>query len=365
MRTTVNRREFIKAFAVGSAFAGKSKTMAILDCVKIKVKAETMTIVSTDSNNAVSKRMNVISSDGDMTFCVNASDLNKYVKLITDEFFDLVLSEDGNSLDVAHSKGSLTLPLMEVNTFPMMKMAEDSTEIEIDAALLNNCIVLGRDFVDTNDIRPVMCGINFTLKGSVFSYSASNGHLLINDVYTLESDKDAEFILHSSTFAAVCNAISECETVKIRVSDKNTAFVGEGISLITKNIEGKFPNVAAVIPKEYTKRMVADKNELMNAVKRCSLSSKGVSTTKFSLNNDKLEILANDDAFSIKSKEKVSIESSSEIEIGFNADMFLKVLSAINTDKVIVEMTDPTRPAVFKEDDADSNKVVLLTPMML
>lgn len=365
MRTTVNKRDFIKAFAVGGAFAGKSKMLPILDCVKIKVKGETMNIVSTDSNNAVSKRMNVLASDGDFTFCVNASDLNKYVKLITDEFFDLVLAEDGNSVDVAHSKGSLTLPLMEVNAFPTMKMSDDNTEIEIDAALLNNYIVMCRDFVDTNEVRPVMCGINFTLKGGKFGCAATNGHLLVTEQNTVDCDKELSFILHSSTFTAVCNAISECENVKIRVSEKNTAFIGEGISLITKNIEARFPNVDAVIPKEYSKRMIADKNELMNAVRRCSFSSKGTNTTKFNLDNDRLEILANDDMFSMKSKEKVSVESDSEIEIGFNADMFIKAVSVINTDKVVIEMTDNTRPAVFKEDDADSNKIVLLTPMML
>lgn len=365
MRITVNRRDFIKALNVGSVFAGKSKNMPILDCVKIKIKEDTMTIVSTDSSNAISKKVGLLSSDGDFVFCVNAANLLKYVKLITDEFFDLVLAEDGNSVDVAHSKGSLTLPLMDANSFPIMKMSDEFAEFEIDAALLNNCIVLGKDFVDTNDFRPVMNGIYFTLNGSVFTYSASNGHLLINDMFGLESDKNTSFILHSSTFVAVCNAISECETVKVRVTDRNTAFIGSGISLITRNIEQKYPNVSAVIPKECSKRVIVGKNELVDAVKRCSFSSKGVTVTKFNFDGNTLNISATDSDYSIKSVEKVDIECDSSIEIGFNSDMFIKALSAINTDKVVIEMTDNSRPAVFKENNTESNKVVLLTPMLL
>lgn len=82
MKITLDKKEFVKALQVGGSFAGKSKIMPILDCVKIRVGLDKLTIVSTDSENAISKRLNGITSDEEGTFCVNMNDLMSYIKLI-------------------------------------------------------------------------------------------------------------------------------------------------------------------------------------------------------------------------------------------------------------------------------------------
>ena len=126
MKINLDKKEFVKALQIGGSFAGKSKVMPILDCVKIKVGLDKLTIVSTDNENAISKRLNGITSDEEGTFCVNMNDLMSYIKLINADTFEIIT--DDKTAEVKHVKGSFTLPIFSDEDFPTIKPDENSVE---------------------------------------------------------------------------------------------------------------------------------------------------------------------------------------------------------------------------------------------
>ena len=95
MRIEVNnKKEFAKALQIGGMLAGTSRIMPILDCVKIKAKNDQLTFVSSDNENAISKRLTEgVVTEGEEVFCVNMKDLMSYVKLIKSERFEMVIDE--------------------------------------------------------------------------------------------------------------------------------------------------------------------------------------------------------------------------------------------------------------------------------
>lgn len=364
MKITLDKKEFVKALQVGGSFAGKSKLMSILDCVKIKVGLDKLTIVSTDSENAISKRMNGITSDEEGTFCVNMKDLVSYIKLINSD--EIEINIDGKTAEVKHAKGSFTFPVESGDEFPSIKPDEDCVEVSINAALLNNWIADGKNFVANDELRPVMNGLYVYCKENELCCCASDGHALFTDNIKEESMPEFSFILNKNAFQPVCDAIQSVEEVKVKVGTRNVMFVADGVSVIARQQEGMYPRFSSVIPTDNNIEVKVDRKEILNAITRSSVgASKASMLTRMKVDGFNLEISSEDLDFNKEAREYLTVEANGNIVIGFKASLLIKILNSITTDNVIITMKDPSRTSIFKEDNEKSGKIYLLMPLMI
>lgn len=364
MKINLDKKEFVKALQVGGSFAGKSKVMPILDCVKIKVGLDKLTIVSTDSENAISKRLNGITSDEEGTFCVNMNDLMSYIKLINADTFEIIT--DDKTAEVKHVKGSFTLPIFSDEDFPTIKPDENSVEITLNAALLNNWIADGKNFVASDELRPVMNGLYVYCNDNELGCCASDGHALFTDNIKVENVPEFSFILNKNAFKTVCDAIQSVEDVKVKVGSRNVMFVADGVSVIARQIDGKYVNFKVVCPKNNDIEVKVSKIDMLNAITRSSVgASKASMLTRMKVDGFNLEISSEDLDFNKEAREYLTVEANGNIVIGFKASLIIQILNSISTDNVVITMKDPTRAAIFKEDDTESEKIYLLMPMML
>lgn len=364
MKISLEKKEFVKALQVGGSFAGKNKILLILDCVKIKVGADKLTIVSTDTENAISKRLNGIISDEEGTFCVNMQDLMSYIKLISEDTFEITI--DGKTAEVKHSKGNFTLPIFNDEDFPAIKPDEDSIEVSINAALLNNWIADGKNFVANDDFRPTMNGLYIYYKEKELGCCSTDGHVLFTDNIEVEDITEFSFVLNKNAFKSVCDAISSVEEVKIKVGQRNVMFISDGVSVISKQIEGKYPSFKSILPTDNSIEVKVDRKEMLNAITRSSVgASKSSMLAKMKVDGFNMEISCQDIDFNKEAKEYLIIEANGNIEIGFNVSLLTEILHSITTDKVVILMKDSSHAAIFKEDDTNSNKTYLLMPMLI
>ena len=364
MKIRLDKKEFVKALQVGGSFAGKSKIMPILDCVKIKVGLDKLTIVSTDSENAISKRLNGITSDEEGTFCMNMNDLMSYIKLISSDKIEINI--DGKTSEVKHAKGSFTFPVESGDEFPSIKPDEDCVEVSINAALLNNWIADGKNFVANDELRPVMNGLYVYCKGGEVGCCATDGLALFTDNVKAESMPEFCFILNKNAFKPVCDAIQSVEEVKVKVGKRNVMFVADGVSVIARQQEGVYPRFSSVIPTDNNIEVKVDRKEILNAITRSSVgASKASMLTRMKVDGFNLEISSEDLDFNKKAKEYLTVDANGNITIGFKASLLIDILNSISTDNVVITMKDPSRAAIFKGDDTESEKIYLLMPMLI
>ena len=119
MKIEIKRKDFLNVLATGSLFSGRSKSMAVLDNVKIRIKGSSIDVSSFDLENAIMKRGEVISSEQDITFLVHAKDLLDILRSLKDEniVFEIV---ENKEIVVKHKKGSIspTATHLEVHPIP-------------------------------------------------------------------------------------------------------------------------------------------------------------------------------------------------------------------------------------------------------
>lgn len=365
MNIRVNKQVFLKGLLVGGSFAGKAKALPILDCVKIKVKGDTMTIVSCDNMNAISKRISGIESNGDVVFCVSYKSILSYVKLIGSEMVELAVDDDVKNVEVKHEKGSASFPLMDADDFTVSKPDENPVEIEIEAALLNNWIVDAQNFVANDELRPTLETVYFYCEKGELGVCGSDGHYLFTDNIKSDMD-DFNFMLNNGAFRAVCDICKDSDTVRISIGERNIRFSVDGSSVLARKIDGKYVNFKFVIPNNSNISVKVNRKELIDAINRCKLCANQLtSLIKLCFNGMNLEVSAQDIDFNTKTVENIFIESNENMTIGFHAGKLASVLSCINTDFVNIELIDESRAGIFKEIEGKDEKIILLMPMML
>ena len=365
MNIKVKKSLFLKGLLIGGSFAGKARALPILDCVKIKVKGDTMNFVSCDDMNAISKRINGVESTGDVVFCVSYKSILSYVKLIGSEFIELIVGDDLKNIEVKHDKGSASFPLMNADEFPIYKPDDNGIDIEIEAALLNNWIVDAQNFVGNDELRPAMNTIYLYCSNGELGVCGSDGHYLFTDNIKSEIS-DFNFMLNNGVFKAVCEICKDSDVVKINIGEKNILFSVDGSSVLARAVEQRYPNFKSVIPANCNVSVKANRKEFMDAINRCKLGASQVtSLVKLDFNGINLEVSAQDIDFNTKTVENMFIESNGNVTIGFHAGKLISVLNSINTDFVIIELTDASRAGIFKEFEGAENKIILLMPMML
>lgn len=366
-RIKVEKKEFIKVLNVASAFAGRSKALPILDCVKIKVNDNVMTVVSTDNENAISKKMEVLESDGSVTFCVNYKDFSSYIKLVSGDIVTLVVNE--KEMEVKHEKGNVTLPLMDAEEFPAFKQDDNFIDFAIDSCVLNNWIVDAANFISDDMLRPQLNGVYIYRRDMEVGCCGTDGHKLFYNHFKDESTDFFEFIINKNSLSSVCNICKSTSSVRIKIGFKNTTFIGENITLLMRNVEGKYPSHKSVIRNDNNISVVVCCNEMKEAIYRCNVSAgKNNSLVKLEIKDDELVLSSQDIDYGVKAVERLSAKSDGEITIGFKSDYLLDILNTINTEKCLIKLKDESKAGIFYEyenNGISSNKLSLLMPVIV
>lgn len=135
-------------------------------------------------------------------------------------------------------------------------------------------------------------------------------------------------------------------------------------------VEGRFPNYNSVIPQNNPKKVIIEKKELYNSLRRVSVMANQASNlVKFDLSGGKLTISAQDVDYSMSGHETLSCQyDGEEIAIGFKSPFVQEILANIESENVVLELSDPTRPGLFlpfENEDSGEDLLMLLMPMMV
>ncbi len=200
---------------------------------------------------------------------------------------------------------------------------------------------------------------------------ATDAHKLVKYSTECECGTKASFILPKKP-ANLLKTMLLKEDGDIRMSfDKNNVlFRLKNSTLICRLIEGNYPNYNAVIPAANPNKMLIDRIELGNGIKRVAVCANPTTNLiKIDIADNKVSLTAQDLDFYVSANETLSCSYDGEpITIGFKSTFLVEILSNIETPTVLVELVDSTRAGVFKpvyDDKQSSATLMLLMPMMI
>ena len=370
MQTTILKKDFINALTVGGAMAGKNKTLPILESAKVEVTTDTLSVHSFNGESWVTKHTKVESADTTFAFCINPNDLVKALKSLAEEVVTFAI--EGNLLRIEHFKGTMEMPILPSEHFPSAQTTEEGVNISLNAEKLKEWLNIVPNFVADDELRPVMTGMYLYAKASAepnypntLGVCATDAHKLFTDSIAFECDSEFGVIVPSSAFRPLKDMLGANE-IGVVIGTKNISFTTSDSALHCRLVEGAYPNFNAVIPRNNSVSVKASKSELLCSVGRASLMANATtSLLKLSVSDSAMDIEGSDIDFSKKAKDSVSVEKTgADVTIGVKAGFFATCLGAVDSENVVLKMENSQRAIVF-EDALNTNKVVLVMPMMI
>ncbi len=253
--------------------------------------------------------------------------------------------------------------------FPTIPKFQNKESIVLKQALLKKILKRVSFAMSKDETRYVLNGTLLMIKKNNLLLVATDGRrlALTENKVKLEME-NKEVIIPIKTILELNKILKEEGDVRIVFSDNQVAFELEKTTIISRLIEGEFPNYEQVIPKERKEKIQIDKEHFLSAIKRASLfTSPDSQAIKLDVFKNKLVISKMTPDVG-EAKEEIEIKyDGSELTAGFNPAYMLDVLKILSNETTNIELVDAEKPAVFREQmpEQDGFYVYIVLPMQI
>ncbi len=355
-----------------SRVINSKNSLPILDCVLMEVKEGKITLTASDSESTLSTSFEVNDSDGEGRFAVSAKKFLDSLKEIPEQPITFDVNTSSMEITIYYQNGKYSLVGQNAEDFPLAPgLGESAIHVEMETKILLNGINRTLFATADDELRPVMNGIYMDMTTTDITFVASDGHRLVREKSTAaQAPAKAAFILPKKPANILKALVTKSEDkMTIDFDEKNAIIVFNEYKLICRLIEGRYPNYNSVIPQNNPNKVRIDRQTLTSALRRVSVfSSQASSLIKLHLDNNLVQISAQDIDFSTSAEEKLNCEySGNPMSIGFKSTFLIDILNNLASDEVIIELADPSRAGVIlpSEQEENDDVLMLLMPMML
>ncbi|RZW38104.1 MAG: DNA polymerase III subunit beta, partial [Flavobacteriaceae bacterium] len=280
--------------------------------------------------------------------------------------------EDNNTVEISSNHGKYALAYADGAEFPNTVEVEDPNKTVVMGDILASAISKTIFAAGNDDLRPVMSGVFFQFSQDNLTFVATDAHKLVK--YTrsdVKASESADFIMPKKPLNLLKGILAGSEDdVLIEYNESNAKFSFHNTQLVCRLIDGKYPNYEAVIPKENPNKLVIDRTQFLNSVRRVSIfSNKTTHQIRLKVAGAELNISAEDVDYSNKAEERLNCDyQGDDMQIGFNSRFLTEMINNLNSDNVQLEMSLPNRAGILTPiDGLDEGEQItmLVMPVML
>ncbi len=368
MKFSVNQQYLQKSLAYCQGVIEKRSTLPILSNVLLEINSGNLTITATDLDLIfIHKISNVeILEEGKTT--TSSSIMYDIVRKISSGSKISFSNPSESKLQLESEKSLFNLNCISASEFPLTDENFNQNEFSIKSKdllkLLNKC----KFSVSNDETRHYLSGIFFhqtqNEDKTFLTAAATDSHRMSISKIRLQDKIDFEpIILPKKTIFQLCSLLEDFEgDVKISNVKSKIKFELNNSILISKLIDGKFPNYIQVVPKENQKKLEIDLKSFLNSVDRvASVSLDKKDGVKFNLTKDTLNLSVNN-TNSGDGKESLAVKFEHELDISFNSRYLIDVASQLDGQSIEIYLKDTGSPALIR-DPADYDSIYVVMPM--
>ena len=371
---------------------GSKNTIAILDNVLLTRKGEQFFLTSstTEAQLTIPAPLTICNGTYDRDIVLPIKMLSALLGTLPDCVVTFDIPDDSQSFTVEYctssednvKPGKAQMCLFPGGDFPQMEQpkAEQSSVISLPMSLFHSVVDTADKFAFMDELRPqlsCLC-IDVAEDRSEVVFVGTNGQTLVkithsNDPAKRGSDffrggKPGNMLIHRNYFRTI-SAFDGSEDITIENDGHTIRFTSGETELICKQVEGRYPNYNAVIPKNNPFYVVFDKKEMLDILRRVSLFSSNASNlVEIKKNGIFLTVSASDADFAVSGEDQVCIadaQCDDGFRIGLKSTSFQTCINSIPSDTIRMQLLDPTRAVVITADDPAPKVMTLCMPMII
>src|SRR6266480_2207328 len=354
MNLTITKEQIINGLQAVQNVVSTRTTLPILSNVLMRAEGEKLEFTATDLDVTVVCGVEAkIKKPGASTVPVKR--LFGIVRELTNSEIDLEVDEK-NVCSIRSGPSFYRINGLSAEEFPPLPKFQEEKKVVLQQETVKGMMKKTSFAISTDESRYVLNGIFISLKDHKMTMVATDGRrlALVDEEVDVSEASQGEFIVPAKAVNELNRLLQEKGEVEIRYAENQAAFEmkdekGVSILLITKLIEGNYPNYRQVIPAETKERIALGREEFMHALRRAEImTSEKQNSVKLTFSKNSLSINANSPDVG-EAQENMAINyKGKEMAIAFNPGYVIEPLNALTNDEVFLELIDELSPGVLK-----------------
>jgi DNA polymerase III subunit beta len=353
MNLIITKDQIIAGLQAVQNVVSTRTTLPILSNVLLRAEGSQIEFTATDLDVTVACKVEAkVSKPGATTLPVKklfgiVRELNGEIEIETDEK-NVTSIRSGTSYFKIHGLAD--------EEFPPLPKFKDDKKVVLPQENVRGMIKKTSFAVSTDESRYVLNGIFISLKEGKMTLVATDGRrlALVDEEVEISEKTSGEFIVPAKAINELTRLLQDKGDVELKFGENQASFSlkddkGFSVLLITKLIEGNYPNYRQVIPGEAKERVAISREEMLQALRRAEImTSEKANSVRLNFGKNLLTITANSPEVG-EARETIAINyKGKEIAIAFNPRYLIDPLTALVEDEVFVELIDELSPGVIK-----------------
>lgn len=365
MELKITKDALVDGIQIVQNAVSQKSSLPILSNVLLEAENNTLSLTATDLDIGICSTIPVqLEQAGAIT--VPARKFFDIVKALPEDSEITLSMKKNNFVNIKSGKAQFKIIGLPKEEFPQLPLFKDKDSITIEQATLKEMLNLTDFAISKDDTRYVLNGVLLIVKGEKVTIVATDGRRLavVNKDLPKKTLVDRTVIIPMKTVQEVKRMLGEEGEIKIKFSDNQVLFSFDASFILSRLIEGEYPNYKKVIPEKSTKEVKVKREEFLSAARRASIfTDQDSMAIKLSIKKKKMTISKNTPYLG-EAKEEIDVDynGNSDLDIGFNPRYLIDVLKSLSDEEIIFEVNDANKPGVVRKG-LDYTYVVL--PMQL
>ena len=371
MQFVVKRDILLKSLNFVQGIVEKKNTLPILSNVLLQLKDNKLSIVATDLDIVFCDEISevkILKEGSTTTSAAILYDILRKISSNSELNFDL---KTENKLSLKTDNSDFNLLCLPTDNFPTFSDDFEGPEITLDNRRFLKLLNKTKIAISNDDTRHYLNGIFLHLTEahgrSFLTGVANDSHRLYSSSLEIEkADNFSSLILPKKTVFQLCVLLTDSnEKLFAQVSENRIKFSLGNMKLISKVIDGKFPDYKKVVPVNNDKSLVVSSKDFINSIERVtSVSLDRKEGVKLAINKENIQLSVNS-ANSGEGNEIIKANFNSDnLNISFNSKYLIDIASEVEDKNLKMNLKDSVSPVLI-EDASDKNSYYVIMPMKI
>ena len=342
----------------------------ILNCIKFELTKEGLYLSSTDNEIAIKtfiEKRTIDNIDQLGSFVISGKYIYEIIKKLPNGLINIHEIID-SKISIYTTESSFNLNCNNVSDFPDLELEESKYPIILKSKEFKNIVGKTSFATSTQESRPVLTGINFKIDSKIMEVTATDSYRLSKITVELKNKQEENYniIIPTKNLIEMTRLFHSDETdVEMHIFTNKVIFKFGTIEMMTRLINGTYPDVSKLIPESFDLNIEIDLNLFYNSIDRAALLTNEADKNTIKLESNKNIITLSSNIPEIGNvEEKINVvkKPDKEIKIAFSSRYMLEALKTIESDKVELLFNGDIKPIIVK-DKEDLNMIQLILPI--
>lgn len=341
----------------------------ILNGIKFELNSDGLFLTASDSELTIKtfiQRKNITNVEKEGTIIIQSKYILDIIRKLSNDLINFELIDD-SKIRIYTDGSQYDLNCLDPIEYPNLKLEENKNPLIINSGIFKTIINQTSFAISTQELRPLLTGINFKVVGDTLECIATDSYRLAKKNIKLDTpyEENINIVLPGKNIIELDKIITDDEDLEIHIFSNKVLFKYKNIIFQTNLLNGTYPNTSNLIPNDFSIIVTAKLQDFASSIDRTSLLTQGKSKNivKMKIKNNTMIINSYDSEIG-KGEEKINIETSPDaaIDISFSAKYMLEALKTIKEDDILILLNGEIKPIVIKSVK-DESLIQLILPV--